>query len=119
VRLVYKIWLDNNGKAFGEGPCELLARVERTGSLNQAAAEMGMSYNKAWRLIRTLEDRLGFPLLVRQVGGTAGGGSQVTPQARRLMRQYTALREDVEKTLAQLYEKHFQEMSGEFKNGKT
>lgn len=50
MRLAYKIWLDNNGKAFGEGPYELLTRVERTGSLNRAAAEMGMSYNKAWRL---------------------------------------------------------------------
>ncbi|MEW6426281.1 MAG: LysR family transcriptional regulator [Bacillota bacterium] len=110
MRLAYKIWLDNNGKAFGEGPYELLARVEKTGSLNRAAAEMRMSYNKAWRLIRALEGRLGFPLLVRQVGGTAGGGSQVTPQGRRLMERYGALREDVQNTLAQLYEKHFQGM---------
>lgn len=108
MRLAYKIWLDNNGKAFGEGPYELLARVESTGSLSRAAAGMGMSYNKAWRLIRTLEARLGFPLLVRRTGGVAGGGSQVTPQARRLMQQYAALREDVQETLARLFEKHFQ-----------
>jgi len=52
VRLRYKVWLEHEelGKAFGDGPLEVLERVERSGSLRQAAAEMGMSYNKAWYL---------------------------------------------------------------------
>ena len=29
VKVAYKIWLDNHGKAFGEGPHELLKRVEK------------------------------------------------------------------------------------------
>ncbi|TEB15835.1 Molybdenum-pterin-binding protein MopB [Pelotomaculum sp. FP] len=107
MRLAYKIWLDNNGKVFGDGPYDLLLRVEQTGSLSKAAAEIGMSYNKAWRLIRSMEDRLGFPLLKCKAGGSSGGGSEVTSQALRLMQQYRALREEVENTLEMLYTKHF------------
>ncbi|OAT86471.1 winged helix-turn-helix domain-containing protein [Desulfotomaculum copahuensis] len=107
MRLAFKIWLEQNGKAFGDGPCDLLQRIERTGSLRKAAAEIGMSYNQAWRLLRTLEGRLGFPLLVRQVGGAVGGGSTVTPQARRLMHSYRAFREEVADALNRLFGAHF------------
>jgi molybdenum-dependent DNA-binding transcriptional regulator ModE len=39
-KLKYKIWLDSTGKAFGKGPCEILNRVERLGSLKGATEEM-------------------------------------------------------------------------------
>ena len=39
-----------------------------------------MSYNKAWRIIHAAEQRLGFPLLDRSVGGSLGGGSQHHPR---------------------------------------
>ena len=37
---------------FGVGVCQLLARVETTGSLRRAAADMGMAYSKAWLVVR-------------------------------------------------------------------
>lgn len=107
MRLAFKIWLEQNGKAFGDGPNDLLQRIERTGSLRKAAAEIGMSYNQAWRLLRTLEERLGFSLLERQVGGLTGGGSTVTPRARRLMNSYQAFREEAVNILTLLFVKHF------------
>lgn len=107
MKIAYKVWLDNDGKAFGDGPYELLKRVEKTKSLHQAANQMGMSYSKAWRLIRTLEKRLGFALLVRKVGGHAGGGSQVTPKAKDLMKCYERFRKDVKGAIERIYWKHF------------
>jgi molybdate transport system regulatory protein len=107
MKLVYKLWLDSNGKAFGDGPYELLQRVKKANSLHKAAIQMSMSYSKAWRLIRTLEKRLGFPLLERKTGGLSGGGSKVTPEASRLMKQYGKLRRETEKTLTALFRKHF------------
>lgn len=77
MKLAYKLWLDNNGKAFGDGPYELLRRVHKTHSLHQAAFQMGMSYSKAWHLIRTLEERLGFALLERKTGGRSGGDQRL------------------------------------------
>ncbi|PIV20082.1 MAG: molybdenum-binding protein [Deltaproteobacteria bacterium CG03_land_8_20_14_0_80_45_14] len=107
MRIAYKVWLDNNGKAFGEGPYRLLRNVERTGSLSKAAAEMGMSYSKAWRLMRNLEERLNFPLLERRVGGASGGGSSITPKARNLLQRYEKFHKDVQGALEKIYKKHF------------
>ena len=107
MKLVYKIWLDQNGKAFGDGPLELLNRVGNTQSLHEAANQMGMSYSKAWRLIRTLEQRLGFPLLDRKVGGISGGGSELTDEARHFMGRYSQFREEVKRALDRIYAKHF------------
>jgi len=107
MKIGYKLWIDNNGKAFGDGPCELLRRVEKTKSLHQAALDMGMSYNKAWRLMGMLEKRLGFPLLKRKTGGLSGGGSQITPEAKRLMKRYERFRKEAGKTLETTFKKHF------------
>jgi molybdate transport system regulatory protein len=40
--------------ALGPGKAELLALVEETGSINEAAHRMGMSYMRAWSLIKTM-----------------------------------------------------------------
>ena len=107
MKIAYKVWLDRNGKAFGDGPYELLRRVEKTESLHQAARQMGMAYSKAWRMIWTLEKRLGFTLLERKAGGVAGGGSKVTPEAKRFMKHYGRFRTDIEKTLEKVFQRHF------------
>jgi molybdate transport system regulatory protein len=107
MKILYKVWLDNNGKAFGDGPFELLRRVEETKSLHQAANQMGMAYSKAWRLIQTLEDRLGFALLERRVGGKSGGGSRVTFKGKMLMNHYKQFRKDVKIALERIYRCHF------------
>ena len=107
MKIMYKVWLDCDGKAFGEGPDRLLQRVETSGSLHKAAAEMKMSYRKAWLMLRAMEQRLGFPLLDRKVGGVSGGGSQLTPGARDLMKRYEAFRKEVEDALQEIYTRHF------------
>ena len=107
MKIAYKVWLDNNGKAFGEGPYQLLERIETTGSLHQAAMEMKMSYRKAWLTIKAMEERLGFPLIERRVGGVSGGGSHITGAGRDLMKRYGEFRRDVRKVLEEVYEKHF------------
>jgi molybdate transport system regulatory protein len=112
MKILYKVWLDNHGKAFGDGPYELLRRVEETKSLHQAANQMGMAYSKAWRLIQSLEHRLGFVLLERRVGGKSGGGSYVTSKAKKLMRHYGGFRKDVKIALEKIYQKHFSSIYG-------
>lgn len=109
MQLGYKLWLENGGKAFGDGPLRLLAEVEATGSLRKAAASMGMSYTKAWHLVDQLEDRLGFPLLVKQVGGASGGGSTLTAGAFELLHRYAAFRREADSALATLFHRHFPE----------
>ena len=107
MRLMYKIWLDYRGRAFGDGPARLLFGVERAGSLRKAAQELGMSYNKAWRILHAAEERLGFALLDRNVGGSLGGGSRLTPEAQDLVERYQAVADEAEEVLETVFQKHF------------
>jgi molybdate transport system regulatory protein len=107
MKVAYKVWLDNDGKAFGEGPYKLLKGVEEKGSLHQAAMDMHMSYRKAWLTLGSIEKKLGFPLITRQVGGVSGGGSQITDAGREFMKQYEGFRGDVKEALESIYKKYF------------
>ncbi len=107
MRVVYRVWLDNDGKVFGEGPYRLLKGVEKLGSLHRAAIEMKMSYRKAWLTLKTCEERLGFALLDRQTGGTSGGGSHLTARAKDFITRYEHFRKDVREGLEKSYRKHF------------
>ena len=108
MKLNYKIWLEKEGeKVFGDGPLDILHRIERAGSLRQAAEEIKMSYSQAWNLIKDLEKRLGFKLLKRKVGGESGGGSQLTEQARDLMMKFEIFRDKAQESLNLLYKEIF------------
>jgi molybdate transport system regulatory protein len=107
MRLRAKLWLDYDGRAFGDGPACLLIGVEHSGSLRKAAQELGMSYNKAWRILRAAEERLGFALLDRSVGGSLGGGSHLTAEARDLVARYQAAAAEVEEVLEAVFQRHF------------
>ena len=60
--------------ALGPGKVELLEFVQRTGSITEAAKQMGMSYMRAWTLIRTMNGCFKEPLVVAARGGSKGGG---------------------------------------------
>lgn len=110
MKLNYKIWIEKDGeKVFGDGPLDILHRVERTGSLRQAAEEINMSYSQAWNLMKDLERRLGFDLLKRKVGGEKGGGSEITEKAREMMMKFEIFRERADQNLNSLYRKIFKE----------
>ena len=70
------LWIECDGERFfGPGPAELLERINETGSINQAAKQMQMSYKKAWEIINMLNTNAAKPFVVTQTGGTSGGGS--------------------------------------------
>ena len=81
----------------GPGILQLLDGVRRTGSIHQAAGEMKLSYVKALKILNRLETSLGQPVLIRQKGGAERGRSTLTPFARRFMRDFTALRKEIQR----------------------
>jgi molybdate transport system regulatory protein len=108
IRLGRRIWLQDGGEpVFGTGICQLLVRVDSTGSLRCAAAEMGMAYSKAWQVVHRAEEHFGFALIYRQVGGKRGGGSRLSDDGRRLVASFGALTDEAGPLLDRLYEKHF------------
>ena len=78
----------NDQKCFGPGLAELLRRVEEHRSLRAAALSMKMAYSKAWTILHTAEDALGFKLLDLKTGGKNGGGATLTEEGRRMLAAY-------------------------------
>ena len=107
MRIAYKVWLDNSGKAFGEGPYRVLRQIEKVGSLHQAAIDLNISYRKAWLMIQIVETKLGIEFLDRKIGGVSGGDSQLTVAGKDFMREYEKFRKEVESSLERVYQKHF------------
>lgn len=101
----YSLWIKNhNGeKIFGKGPYELLVLVDRLGSLNKAALEMGMSYSKALNIIKKCEQEMECLILQREVGGSRGGGSYLTNEGRDLMDRYKTFREKASLEIEKIY----------------
>ena len=88
------LWIECNGERFfGPGPLELLERINETGSINQAAKQMQMSYKKAWEIINMLNTQSAQPLVITQTGGNSGGGSIITSEAKEIIAWYQSLRE--------------------------
>ena len=105
--LNYKFWLEGEKKLFGDGPCDILVRIDHFGSLKKAAEDMNMAYSQAWNLINKIEENLGFKLIKKRVGGREGGGSELTEKGRRLMNDFLAFRREIHDYLTELEEKYF------------
>ena len=103
----YKIWLEKDGKIFGEGPYRLLKGIQDSGSLNTSAKAMKMSYSQAYKLIKNIEKRLGFSLIISQTGGSGGGGSVLTKEALELMEKYRAFEKDCREAIHATFDKYF------------
>ncbi len=89
MKVKFKIWMEqDNSVAFAEGRRMLLEAVDRLGSLNAAAKELGMSYRAAWGKIKATENALGLKLLDVTTGGKGGGGAKLTHDARELVSSY-------------------------------
>jgi molybdate transport system regulatory protein len=79
--------------AIGPGKAQLLALIEKHGSISAAAREMGMSYRRAWTLVETMNRTFREPVVAAATGGRGGGGAEVTEFGREALRRYRAMEE--------------------------
>jgi molybdate transport system regulatory protein len=103
-----KVWLETEGRyAFGFGVTEILQAVDRAGSIKQAAADLGLSYRYVWGRIKKAEQVLGRQLVEAHVGGAGTRRSSLTPEARRLLAAFLALRSRMLQLLRDEFDRHF------------
>lgn len=107
LKLIIRMYTDDNQRCFGPGIATLLERVRVHKSLRAAAASMEMAYSKAWRIIRTAEGVFGCKLLSSTIGGSHGGGAVLTPQAERLLAAYADYQAQVEAFAQEKFRKSF------------
>ena len=77
--------------AFGPGKAELLAFIASTGSIRRAAGELGMSYQRAWNLVKQMNALFCRPLVSVARGGGTGGGAVLTPDGEAVLDRYRAM----------------------------
>ena len=114
MKLHVKVTLssDADEEFCGVGVLQLLEGIGRAGSIQGAAGEMGLSYVKALKILNRLEGALGETLLIRHKGGAARGSTELTPFARRFMKDFAALRKRVNQAAEAAFEP-FQKRYGE------
>ncbi|MDX2219759.1 MAG: winged helix-turn-helix domain-containing protein [Burkholderiales bacterium] len=83
--------LSGDDIAMGPGKSDLIAAIEATGSISQAAKQLGMSYRRAWTLVDTMNRCFKEPLVTTATGGDHGGGARVTDFGREVLRRFNAM----------------------------
>ena len=90
---------------FGKGMEMLLLGVDKFGSLNRAAKEMGMAYSKAWRILRLSEQEFGITLLRRD----GAHGSTLTEEGREFLEHYREMVAAADAAAGAVFDKYFRD----------
>jgi molybdate transport system regulatory protein len=91
LKLRSRQWIVNEKgeMVMGEGRKKILETIEKTGSINQAAKLLKMSYKGVWSRIKATESHLKAKL----VESDGKRGSYVTDEGKELLRKYILLKE--------------------------
>lgn len=95
------------GHPMADKRLEILRSIHLSGSISEAARQVGVSYKAAWQAIDTLSNLAGVALLARSVGGAGGGGAKLTPAALELLAAAEAMQQVREQTLQQLQARQY------------
>jgi molybdate transport system regulatory protein len=80
----------DNKIIIGKGRAEILENIERTGSINQTAKLMKMSYKAVWSKIKATEKNLN----ARIVYTDRKEGSHLTQEGKELLEKYKRLQDE-------------------------
>jgi molybdate transport system regulatory protein len=99
-----KAWLVA-GDEFLMGPryVRLLEEIDRRGSIREACSRIGLSYRTCLNRIRQMERVLGSRVIRTTRGGATGGGSELTDEAREIIRLYRQWRTKLERSSDALF----------------
>ncbi|HSU53981.1 MAG TPA: LysR family transcriptional regulator [Candidatus Dormibacteraeota bacterium] len=80
--------------ALGPGRVELLELIAQEGSLRGAAKQMGISYMRAWQLVKLTNRCFRGPLVEIVRGGKSGGGASLTESGQKALALYRGMEAD-------------------------
>lgn len=79
------------GVRLGPGKVALLEAIDSAGSLSRAAAEIGMSYRRAWLFMDQINQAFDQVAVSTPEHGHGGGPAKLTDFGRELIRQYRSI----------------------------
>jgi len=107
-----KLYFSNGKRFLGPGRYALLVMVQKTGSLRNACFEIGISYSKGLKIIKTAEAQLGFPVVRKKRGGASGGATVLTENGERLLTLYESFTKESQQLVLDAFEKCFDQLFG-------
>jgi molybdate transport system regulatory protein len=92
LKLKSSQWIvdDHNNIIIGHGRAEILKNIEKTGSINQTAKLMKMSYKAVWSKIKATEKHLD----TRIVHADRKEGSHLSKEGKALLEKYWLLKNE-------------------------
>ena len=81
---------------------DLLRAIDQSGSINQAAKQVGLSYKGAWQMIGRANNLAPKALISTTTGGSSGGGTCLTIAGRSLLLLFTRLEQQHRQFLQEL-----------------
>lgn len=99
ARITLRIDLEGKG-SIGPGKVRLLELIDQHGSIRRAGTSLGMSYARAWGLVRDLGETFGEPVVNASPGGKSGGGATLTPLGRTVIEAYRTAEKKAETAAA-------------------
>ncbi len=90
LRLKSRQWIvdEHDHIIFGEGRREILENIERSGSINQTAKMMRMSYKAVWGKIKATEQHLNTRLVLTD----RKKGAWLTDEGKEILEKYRLLK---------------------------
>ena len=107
LKLKSSQWIvdEHNNIIIGNGRAEILKNIEQTGSINQTAKLMKMSYKAVWSKIKATEKHLD----TRIVHTDRKEGSRLSREGKELLEKYRRLKKECmsvdDKIFSQFFEK--------------
>lgn len=81
-----KVWIERDGAVvISDFLAGLLEAVAEHGSVAAAAQTLGLPYRTAWKKLREMESAAGFTLIESSSGGSHGGQTTLSAEAKQLI----------------------------------
>ena len=92
LKLKSSQWIvdENDNAIIGKGRMEILDNIEKTGSINQTAKMMKMSYKAVWSKIKATEKHLDTLI----VHADRKEGSRLSKEGKELLEKYRLLKKE-------------------------
>ncbi|WP_044117940.1 winged helix-turn-helix domain-containing protein [Alkaliflexus imshenetskii] len=96
IEIICHIDILKNGTAILDGTkTSLLKQINALGSLSSAAKQLKISYQHAWNMVDEMNRLAPQPLVVKQRGGSNGGGTQLSEYGKRVIKEYVYIESHV------------------------
>ena len=106
LRMELNVCLGTDEMVFDASTATLMELISITGSMRSACQAMHISYTKAWKKMRQVEEKFHTHILQRNVGGTEGGSTRLTDTGMCLLENYDRMMKELEMISKELFQKY-------------